>query len=278
MEEMQSRHTQQSQTALVNGRIKSLVMIVIIGILLKVLVPVVQAGEENQVEAAAIVAQVRTITPLSIEMVDKAMVVLAKGWSGMSPDEQEAFINLYDPAGTGDIDEAFVQQVLSNYQKIRDALGKDINIKSAAGSEMCEGQRLYYTDILNIHVCPYFLSETDDTRKARTLVHEMSHIALKVKDRPYYRPTSKAYAELTPKGSWLTELPVIGPVIREVVASDTLYHPDTYAHFALAMSGLEGTLNKYLDHDVDGTHMSQNGAAQEDWPDTQVTDAWLHAR
>jgi hypothetical protein len=114
-------------------------MIVIIGILLKVLVPVVEAGEENQLEAAAVVAQVRAITPLSIEMVDKAMVVLAKGWSGMSPQEQEAFLNLYDPTGTGDIDEAFVQQVLSNYQKIRDTLGDDVNVKYAAGSQMCEG-------------------------------------------------------------------------------------------------------------------------------------------
>jgi hypothetical protein len=245
--------------------------------LLKVLVPVVQAGEESQHEEAAVVTQVQAIIPLSIEMVDKTMVVLTKGWSGMSPQEQEAFLNLYDPAGTGEVDEEFLGTVLSNYQKIRDALGNNINVKYAAGSEMCEGQRLYYTDILNIHVCPYFLTETDDMRKARTLVHEMTHIALRVKDRAYYRPTSKAYAELTPTGSWLTELPLVGPVIREIAASDTLYHPDAYAHFALAMSGHEAALDKYLDQGISGTHTSVNGTAQEDWSDIQATDAWLQA-
>ena len=268
---------------MINGRIKALVVIIIIGTLLKVLVPVVLAGEDSQLEAAAVVNQVRSITPLSIEMVDKAMVVLAKGWSGMSPEEQEAFLTLYDPAGTGEINEEFVQQVLNNYLKIRSALENDIKVKYAAGSEMCEGQRLYYTDILNIHVCPYFLTETDDSRKARTLVHEMTHIALRVKDRPYYRPTSKAYAELTPNGSWLNQLPVVGPVIREIAANDTLYHPDTYAHFALAMSGQAGALDKYLDHGFGGAHMSQDGTAQhdgtaqEDWSEVEVTDAWLQA-
>jgi len=261
---------------MVNGRSKTLVVIIIIGTLLKVLVPVVLAGEESQLEGVTVVDQVQAITPLSIEMVDKAMGVLAKGWSGMSLQEQEAFLNLYDPAGSGDIDEAFVQQVLSNFQKIRDALGNDVNVKYAGDSEMCEGMRLYYTNILNIHVCPYFLSETDDTRKARTLVHEMSHIALKVKDRPYYRPTSKAYAELTPRGSWLSELPVVGPVIREIAASDTLYHPDAYAHFALAMSGQAGALDKYLDHGLGGAQASFNDAAQ-DWSEVQVTDVWLQA-
>jgi hypothetical protein len=209
-------------------------------------------------------------------MVDKAVVVLAMGWTGMSPQEREAFLNLYDPAGTGEIDDEFVQQVLSNYQKIRDALGNDFNVKYAGDSEMCDGMRLYYTDILNIHVCPYFLTETDDTRKARTLVHEMSHIALKVKDRAYYRPTSKAYAKLTPNGSWLTQLPVIGPVIREIAASDTLYHPDTYAHFALAMSGHDGTMDKYLDNGIGGAQVIHDGADQ-DWSEVQATDVWMQA-
>lgn len=262
---------------MINGRIKTLVVIIIIGTALKVLVPVVLAGKDNLLEEATLAAQVRSISPLSIKMVDKAMVVLAKGWSGMSPEEQEAFLNLYDPAGTGEIDEEFVQQVLSNYQKIRSTLENDIKVKYAASSEMCEGQRLYYTDILNIHVCPYFLTETDDTRKARTLVHEMTHIALQVTDRPYYRPTSKAYAELTPNGSWLNQLPVVGSVIREIATNDTLYHPDTYAHFALAMSGQAGALDKYLNQGIGGMPLNQDNAVQEDWTEVQVTDAWLQA-
>jgi hypothetical protein len=65
----------------------------------------------------------------------------------------------------------------------------------------------------------------------------MTHKALLVSDRAYYRPTSKQYAKLTPNGSWAAQLPLVGRVLREVLRGDTLYHPDAYAHYALLNAG-----------------------------------------
>ena len=95
--------------------------------------------------------------------------------------------------------------------------------------------RLYYTDLVRVHVCPYFATETREERMARQWVHELTHIALLVVDRSYYQPTSIAYAALTPRGSWTAQLPLIGPILREIAHSDTLYHPDAYARFAAAL-------------------------------------------
>ena len=107
----------------------------------------------------------------------------------------------------------------------------------APDNDNCDGQRLYFTDLSRLIVCPYFFQEDNELRKAHTLIHEIAHIALIVADRPYYRPTSKKYAALTPNGSWTTELPLVGPVLREILRGDTLYHPDAYAHFALINAG-----------------------------------------
>lgn len=63
-------------------------------------------------------------------------------------------------------------------------------------------------------------------------------LALLGTDRPYCDPKSYSsqYNALTPKGSWLTEIPVIGYLVREIAHTDTLYSPDTYAWFAAEMS------------------------------------------
>jgi hypothetical protein len=208
-------------------------------------------------------------------MIDQAMAVLAQGWSGMGPQEKEVFLNLYDPASTGNVDETFVQSVLGNYQQIRRTLEKNIHVSFEPDHDLCDGKRLYFTDLVSLHVCPYFFTETSDTRKARTLIHENTHIALRVKDRPYYRPTSKAFAELTPRGPWTTQLPLIGPIVREIVASDTLYHPDTYAHFALAMSGQPGSLDSYLDQGTVVTIVRIDADAYGHGSGYQVKDSWL---
>lgn len=100
---------------------------------------------------------------------------------------------------------------------------------------MCEGMRLYYTDFIKIHVCPYLnITETSVNRMARVFVHELTHMALLVADRTYYDPKSYSsrYAELTPRGHWTAQIPLIGLIFREIARSDTLYHPDGYSHFA----------------------------------------------
>lgn len=194
-------------------------------------------AEESAEMASRAVGEVEALTPLSLSFIDGAMATLSQGWAGMNQVERDMFLQIYDPAGTGEVNEQFVAEVLENYRKIRSSLDSDKQVFFAAQSDTCEGQRLYYTDLLQLFVCPYFFEEKNELRKARTLIHEMTHIALLVSDRAYYRPTSKQYAELTPNGSWAGQLPLVGRVLREVLKSDTLYHPDAYAHFALLNAG-----------------------------------------
>lgn len=217
--------------------------------------------------------QIQAIIPMSEQLVDGAIAVLSKGWSGMSPAEREAFLALYDPAGTGEIDEGFVEEVLVNYQIIQEELSREIAVVYEPEDKKCVDMRLYYTDLIKLYVCPYYLTEKDEIRKARTLIHEMAHKALLVMDRPYYRPTNEAYAQLTPNGSWMAQLPVVGPVIREIQHSDTLYHPDAYAHFTVAVSGRPVAMGMYVSHHqtagTAGEMVTQSLAT-----DPQVIDSW----
>lgn len=195
------------------------------------------ANDTDSVYASEATQQVHALTPTSLRLVDEAIVTLYQGWTNMDQAKKESFLKLYDPSATGEVDAQFVAHVLANYQEIRATLASDIPVAYAAESDTCEGKRLYYTDLTQLYVCPYFFQEENELRKARTLIHEMAHIALIVADRPYYRPTSRQYAELTPNGSSMTQLPLVGRIVREVLRSDTLYHPDAYAHFALINAG-----------------------------------------
>ena len=190
--------------------------------------------DARTIEAAE---QVRALRPFSLRLVDGAISSLSQGWSGMNQVERDIFLQLYDPSGTAGIDEQYVVKVLENYRKIRATLDSDIEVVYVGQGGACKEQRLYYTDLVRLYVCPYFFVENNEGRKARTLIHEMAHISLLVVDRPYYVPTSEQYAELTPNGSWITEVPLVGCVAREVLRGDTLYHPDAYAHFALLNAG-----------------------------------------
>jgi hypothetical protein len=197
--------------------------------------PALAATTSPTTADAEVNAQVNAVAPVSIEMVDEAIEVLAGGLSNLSPEQAEAFLRLYDPSKSGEVDEEFVSTVVNNYEKIRRSLDGNINAVYEPDSDMCEGKRLYYTDLLKIHVCPYFNGEDNMDRKARVLVHEMAHKALLVTDRHYFRTTSKAYLTLTPNGSWAAQLPIVGKIFREIAHNDTLYHPDAYAHFAVAV-------------------------------------------
>lgn len=210
----------------------------IAGIMVALLaVRLVRASNEMGAESEVVKDGVKSLTPVSLYLLDEAEGVLAQGWQGMSEGEKEAFNMIFDPAGTGEVDEAYVTQVLDNYETIRQKMEDGLAITYAGDDEKCQGKRLYYTDLVRLHVCPYFFEEGNDLRKARTLIHEMAHAALLVADRPYYRPTSKQYAKLTPEGSWPGRLPVVGRLLREVLRNDTLHHPDAYAHFAVLSAG-----------------------------------------
>lgn len=195
------------------------------------------ASETTTARASEAAEEVGALTPLSLQLVDGAITVLSQGWSGMSRVERDTFLQIYDPAGTGEIDALYVAEVLGNYRKIRAALAANVEVVYAGQSAICTDQRLFYTDLSRLYVCPFFFEQENNARKARNLIHEMAHIALLVVDRPYYVPSSEQYAELTPNGSWITDVPVVGRVAREVLRGDTLYHPDAYAHFALLNAG-----------------------------------------
>ncbi len=176
--------------------------------------------------------KIRSITPMSVQMVDNAIEVLAKGWAGMSDTERQHFLQFFDPADTGTIDDDFVSAVLENYRIIQREFCNDLVFEIETSSPMCIEIRRFYTYGMKIHTCPYVLEETDRRFLAQELVHEVTHLALNVFDRPYYSPHSKEYASLTPEGPWAAQLPVVGPILREILRSDTLYHPDAYAFFA----------------------------------------------
>jgi hypothetical protein len=194
----------------------------------------VQATSENALHA---LNEVRSYIPMSQQMVDSAVVVLSKGLSSMTPDEREQFERIFDPSDSGTIDQKYVDAVLDNFHKIQRRLENSLTLEYEENSDMCEGMRLYFTDLFKIYICPYINSGADTERKARVLVHEVAHIALWSVDRPYYDPKSysASYQRLTPRGSWATQMPVIGPIFREIFHSDTLYHPDAYAWYASLM-------------------------------------------
>lgn len=185
-----------------------------------------------------IVADVQAHVPMSIQMVENAIVVLSKGWDEMSLEERMLFTDIYDPGDSGDIDDEYLTKVIENYEKILARLKNDIRVEFVTDNEQCTGMRLFTTDFRKIYVCPYYREEESANRKARVLIHEIAHQALWVVDRPYYDPKSysSSYNALNTKGSWVTEIPVIGHIIREIAHSDTLYHPDAYAWFASEVS------------------------------------------
>jgi hypothetical protein len=219
-------------------KLQWIMTVLLAGILIQSVTPIpVTAAPLNDLEKN-IVGEAQALIPLSIWMVDQTIVVLSNGWENLDPLEQDLLNDIYDPGGTGEIDQAFVDRTLANYKKIRNRLANGLIMEYATDSKMCTGMRLFYTDFMRIYICPYFTQEDDIERKARVLIHEVAHMALLVADRPYYDPKSYSsrYNALTPQGSWATEIPVVGHIIREIARSDTLYHPDAYSWFAALVS------------------------------------------
>ncbi len=232
-------------------------------------------GEADRFGEEMAIQQVHVLIPMSVEMVDNAIDILAKGWAAMKPYEQEVFLLLFDPSGTGEIDDQYVAKVLQNYQKIRAAFDRQIVVEYEPNSNMCIDQRLFFTNLFKLHVCPYILNVTNARLKARTLIHELAHKGLLVIDRPYYSPASLEYATLTPRGSWMTRLPLLGPIFRELLHSDTLYHPDAYAHFASAMSGQPGVIELYLDHEAPEPAACQDAASGSSSQKDHTVTSWI---
>lgn len=172
----------------------------------------------------------------SREMVENAIEALDRGWEQMSESERAEFIRYYDPGHTGQIDEQFIRSVRQNYERILHELETVSSVEFAPASRMCRGMRLFYTDFIHVFACPFLLTEANPDRVARDLVHETAHMALLVVDRAYYYENYTPYEELTPRGHWTAQLPLVGHLMREIARADTQYHPEAYARFAAAIA------------------------------------------
>ena len=181
--------------------------------------------------AKTIIPKVRALIPVGIQKVEKAIAVLSKGWANMSAEQQATFNQFFDPSSS-DFDDTFIRDVLSNFHKIRREFNNDLTVECETDSGLCSGGRLYYTYWSNIHVCPYFMKETNTERKERDFVHELTHNALMAIDRPYYNDDRAGYNAMTPRGPRAAAIPIIGPLVRVISHSDTLNSPDAYAFFA----------------------------------------------
>jgi hypothetical protein len=215
-------------------KVRWTMMIMLAGIFIQSVSPSPVTAAVLNDQEKDIIGETQALIPLSIRMIDQATVVLSNGWENLDPQERDLLNDIYDPSGTGEIDQTFLDQMSANYEKIRDRLADGLTMEYSTDNDMCTGMRLYYTDFMRIYICPYFTQEDDVERKARVLIHEVAHMALLVTDRTYYDPKSYSsrYNALTPRGSWVTEIPVVGHIIREIAQSDTLYHPDAYSWFA----------------------------------------------
>ncbi len=205
---------------------------------LRVLGPVLGDIAFEDCDNAAVRAEVRSFQAGARAKVENAIRVLEQGWDGMSEREKRVFNRFFDPTSTGEIDSFFVARVLTNFRLILAEFGHDLTVECEVSAGLCVGSRLYYTYFGNVHVCPYFATAAASTpaeqdRKERDFIHELAHNGMLALDRPYYRGAARGYAdEVTPNGPWGTGIPVIGPLIRMIARSDTLYHPDAYSWFA----------------------------------------------
>ena len=223
-------------------KISNQVITILCGIIiLQSIIPTSAKAANVTTDNTRVVQEVRNLIPTAIQEIDNTVLTLSKGWSGMTSAERDQLSQIFDPGNTGQIDEKYVDTILNNYSKIRRKLNDDLTIENGEDNKMCVGQRLYYTDFVKIYVCPYYFSEHREERKIRTLIHETAHMALLVVDRPYYdsKSYSSQYNALIPQGSWVTQIPVFGHLIREIVHNDTLYHPDTYAWLATEVSAMK---------------------------------------
>ena len=177
-------------------------------------------------------ARLRLVVPSSHQLVVEAIDSLANGWDGMTRSEQYYFQLFFDPGQTGDIDEAFIAEVAGLYQRIEAEFSQPLTLAFETENRLCVGDRLYYHLLGTIHVCPRFATMPDTRFMEIGLVHELAHQSTFMFDRPYYAPDSAEYQALRPRGSWRSELPVVGPILRELERGDTLFHPDAYAWYA----------------------------------------------
>lgn len=195
----------------------------------------------------AMQADLRAKHPPAIAQVRLAIASLTPGWAGMTPTHRTSFTQFFDPANSGAIDDSFVSDVRSNYQRIGDYMRSlrfecDPTSWNLCGRQQgwCVGGRLMWTCWGNIHVCTNAYSTALDPDKIEAIIHESTHNALLTTDRAYYSNRSN-FNDLRPRGSgigrlWniLSNIPVLGLLFRVLPGNnDTINNPDSYASYAM---------------------------------------------
>ena len=85
------------------------------------------SGDEGEV-----LEEVEALIPVSQQLVADAIEVLSDGLSNMSPEEREQFERIFDPSGSGAIDDDYVEDVLNNYRKIESRLENSFVLQSCS--------------------------------------------------------------------------------------------------------------------------------------------------
>jgi hypothetical protein len=174
-----------------------------------------------------------------------AVTSIAGGQKKMAETDKANFNRYFDPSNSGDVDDDFVRDVRSNFQRIGSYLGSitfDCDPESASicgdSKKWCVGSRQMWTCFGNLHVCvDNYKKLNDDDFKIENIIHESTHNALHTTDRAY---TDEAkFQTLKPRGSgilaFLSKIPVIGAIFKLFRSNnDTLNNPDSYAMYAMS--------------------------------------------
>lgn len=196
---------------------------------IRVLGPVIQDVDFQDCNVAQLTG-LRQRLPLVSQKINRALTVLRPGWAAMSAADRTVFNTYFDPGNNGGIDQAFIDDVVTNFRALRSELDGGITFECEGPGGLCGTSGRYaYTYFSDIHICPHFwtMSSSD---QSWGILHELTHNALWAVDRAYgHEP---GFMDLTPRGTPANQIPVFGPLIRLIARDDTLYNPDSYALFA----------------------------------------------
>jgi hypothetical protein len=194
-----------------------------------VLGPVLQDAAFQDCSSADITG-LRTSMPMVDRRITRALAVLNAGWVSMSGPHKSTFNQYFDPAGSGAVNQSFIDDVLGNFQLIRQEYNGGVTFECEAASGLCNVTGRYgYTYFGDIHICPHFFTMSPNDQ-SWGILHELTHNALMAVDRHYGHESD--FNTLSPRGNIGNQVPVIGQLVRLIARDDTLNNPDSYALFA----------------------------------------------
>ncbi len=189
--------------------------------------------------AMSVIYYFRTVVLQGAEgRLEDALAVLSRGWRAMSVDQKLTFMRFFDPGGTLNLaDEALIDgvvlQVRDNFSRTLREMVRGITIECDSERPMCKGNRLYFTYLSNIHVCPTaYQTQVNQQRLQRDFLHEIMHNTMLVADQAYWNEQ---------KGIFYGPYSFSSPdEEREIKPGgrfrrDSLLNPDSYSWFAFSI-------------------------------------------